>query len=278
MKTNKLQSKKPTVKKISQSKLKPLLENGNKESVSSIVNSEIQKVLDGCDNLLFAAQKTKGNLERQLENNTEKEHAFSYMETFLYQHGDEWINLCDAFEGASEMGIEKETVQKLYYYHYRINNLLLECKLLAQGIENAKLKTELEKEKQEVEQAQERSEDIVKKLENIGSTVIGMILSLGIVTTLVSAVDKVDVKFLPMFVICTLWLGMTMLVFVSRWFQYSDEKVKESKTLYIIISIFTIFVIVYTIYFSLKESEVIPLEEQDYTAIVIKETLKSLAN
>lgn len=255
MKTNKLQSKKTTVEKISQSKLKPLLENDNKKNVSSIINGEIQKVLGGCDNLLFAAQKTKGNLERQLENNTEKEHTFSYMETFLYQHGDEWINLCDAFEGAREMGIAEETVQELYYYHYRINNLLLECKLLAQGIENAKLKTELEKEKQEVEQAQERSEDIVKKLENIGSTVIGMILSLGIVTTLVSAVDKVDVRFLPMFVICTLWLGMTMLVFVSRWFQYSDGKVKESKALYIIISIFTIFVIVYTLCFSLLNPE-----------------------
>lgn len=212
------------------------------------VNDGIQTILSCLPKLLLDAQKTKNNLERQLESDTEQERKYTYLETFEHKHGDQWTNVCDAIEGAQEMGVDKDIYEKLRHYHYRINNLLLESKLLAQGIENEKIKKELDREKEEIDKAHKQSESILNKLESVGSTVISMILSLGIVTALIYAIDRIDIRYVPLFVVCTLWLGLTMIIFNSRWFQYEDKTVENNKWLYVIISIFTFFIIIYTIF------------------------------
>ena len=106
----------------------------------------------------------------------------------------------------------------------------------------------MDREKEEIDKAHKQSESILNKLESVGSTVISMILSLGIVTALIYAIDRIDIRYVPLFVVCTLWLGLTMLIFNSRWFQYKDKTVENNIWLYVIISVFTLFIIMYTIF------------------------------
>lgn len=222
--------------------------NFSTKNKTTTIIEDIEKIIGtDCKILLKDAKRTKNNIERQIADNN-WEPQYSFVDTFYHQHKDLWTNLCDTLDGAEEMEIDEEILSKLRNNHNRINNLLLESKLLEQTIENEKIKKELDREKEEIDKAHKQSESILNKLESVGSTVISMILSLGIVTALIYAIDRIDIRYVPLFVVCTLWLGLTMLIFNSRWFQYKDKTVENNIWLYVIISVFTLFIIMYTIF------------------------------
>ena len=210
-----------------------------------------------CPELLFNLQRTKDNIQKQLKNADIKP-KYLYIDIFFHNNGDELTNFFDTFEGIQQMDIQlpQEDKDKLSYFYQQLKNSVLECELMEQKLQNQQIEKLLVDTKENIDNDKVKINDILDKLEGIGPTIIGMIVSLSVVTTLITTIQNIDVNYLPIFVLSTMWLGMTMIVFIGRWFQHSDGKAKENKWLYVIMSFFTIAVIVYTIFFQITNKDI----------------------
>ena len=64
------------------------------------------------------------------------------------------------------------------------------------------------------------------KFENLGATVISIILSISIITAAITAIEKLDIKNVLVFVLSVVWFGMTYLLFIHYLFNKNTKKNK----------------------------------------------------
>ena len=91
---------------------------------------------------------------------------------------------------------------------------------------------------------------INKQYENIGSTILTIILSITVVTTSITAITKLEVQYIPLFIVGITWFAMTIIVFISDLFRYKDSNSKQAKGLYIIISILLFGILLLNVFYN----------------------------
>lgn len=84
------------------------------------------------------------------------------------------------------------------------------------------------------------------KFENLGATVISIILSISIITAAITAIEKLDVKNVLVFILSIAWFGMTYLLFIHYLFNKNTKKNKSAVVLYAVITIVWILVLFYS--------------------------------
>ena len=84
------------------------------------------------------------------------------------------------------------------------------------------------------------------KFENLGATVISIILSISIISAAITAIEKLKFKNVLVFVVSIVWFGMTYLLFVHYLFNKNREKNKGAVVLYTVITIVWILILFYS--------------------------------
>lgn len=91
-----------------------------------------------------------------------------------------------------------------------------------------------------------RISSLETKFENLGATVISIILSISIISAAITAIEKLKLKNVLVFVVSIVWFGMTYLLFVYYLFNKNREKNKGAVVLYTVITIVWILVLFYS--------------------------------
>lgn len=91
-----------------------------------------------------------------------------------------------------------------------------------------------------------RISSLETKFENLGATVISIILSISIISAAITAIEKLKLKNVLVFVVSIVWFGMTYLLFVHYLFNKNREKNKGAIVLYTVITIVWILVLFYS--------------------------------
>lgn len=81
------------------------------------------------------------------------------------------------------------------------------------------------------------------KFENLGATVISIILSISIITAAITAIEKLDIKNVLVFVLSVVWFGMTYLLFIHYLFNKNTKKNKGAILLYAVVTLVWILVL-----------------------------------
>lgn len=84
------------------------------------------------------------------------------------------------------------------------------------------------------------------KFENLGATVISIILSISIISAAITAIEKLKFKNVLVFVVSIVWFGMTYLLFVHYLFNKNRENNKGAVVLYTVITIVWILILFYS--------------------------------
>lgn len=84
------------------------------------------------------------------------------------------------------------------------------------------------------------------KFENLGATVISIILSISIITAAITAIEKLDIKNVLVFVLSVVWFGMTYLLFIHYLFNKNIKKNKCAILLYAVVTLVWILVLFYS--------------------------------
>lgn len=84
------------------------------------------------------------------------------------------------------------------------------------------------------------------KFENLGATVISIILSISIITAAITAIEKLDIKNVLVFVLSVVWFGMTYLLFIHYLFNKNTKKNKGAILLYAVVTLVWILVLFYS--------------------------------
>lgn len=91
-----------------------------------------------------------------------------------------------------------------------------------------------------------RISSLETKFENLGATVISIILSISIISAAITAIEKLKLKNVLVFVVSIVWFGMTYLLFVHYLFNKNREKNKGAIVLYTVITIVWILALFYS--------------------------------
>lgn len=91
-----------------------------------------------------------------------------------------------------------------------------------------------------------RISSLESKFENLGGTMISIILSISIIVTAITAIEKLDIENVLLFVVCLVWFGMTFLLFVHYLFSDKEKQNKGAIILYTVITLLMIMLIGYS--------------------------------
>lgn len=140
---------------------------------------------------------------------------------------------------------EDSEINKYQHYssmqhnYYKIKTAILDCKSLVtsrrmKDIDNKLNTIEL------------KSKSIDEKFEGIGSTILSTIVSLTVVITAISAIEKIPECYIPLYLISIVWLAMTLIVFISNLFNKNDFNNKQAVFMYGVISILEFIIVITT--------------------------------
>lgn len=142
---------------------------------------------------------------------------------------------------SEESGIrDQSNYRKLQHNYYKIQNAILNCKNL---IFTETMKTIDKK----LSLLENKSEGIEGKFEGIGSTILSTIVSLTVVVTAITAIDRIYTPFIPVYLLGIVWLGMTFIIFVNNLFNKSDFNSKQATTLYGVITILFMIILLWSV-------------------------------
>lgn len=128
-----------------------------------------------------------------------------------------------------------EMIESFRYNFYNLKNKILSVKseIMINKLDNCEKKIG-------------RIDFLESKFESLGSTVISIILSISIITATVTAIEKLELKHVLVFVVSIVWFGMTYLLFIHHLFSKNKEKNINSIILYFAITIIWILILFYS--------------------------------
>lgn len=206
--------------------IKRIQEKTLEEHSIAILNEGLQKDLAKTEGLIKTSQYT--TLEEEFTRR-------------ILEEIDDRIIACE------ETDIDKKLLTRVKHNYYELKDIMLRQR-------SKQLESLLDKVENKISESEtnnlERMNEIKEKIDNIGYNVLSMIISFSIGTALITAIDKIDALYIPIFVIGTIWLVMTLMVFVNGLFNKNDHNSKQSTFIYAIFSVLTLIALGYTFYFS----------------------------
>lgn len=116
-----------------------------------------------------------------------------------------------------------------------------------------------------LEKIQLKSNTIEEKFEGIGSTILSTVVSLTVVVTAITAIEKISAIYIPLYLFSMVWLCMTLIVFINNLFNKNDFNSKQARILYIIIFVLVFIILIGTlVYIKVNDKDILnytPLEQ-----------------
>lgn len=225
-------------------------EISNSFSNSSSIISELRKLLfiiDCSDNYEEAYQcYAKINLKYEEE--------ISHIEYLIISSDSELLKGFSSFE-------------MMKHNFYVISNLLLDCKAQMLVKKTDEAFENINKISKSSEDLKNKSLKIEKQYENIGSTILTIVLSVTVVTTSIAAISRINAIYIPVFIVGLVWLSMTLMVFITDLFKYKESNSKQAVGLYFLITLL-LGILLADIYFNYDRYNDFPLcfsEQQEAT-------------
>lgn len=98
-------------------------------------------------------------------------------------------------------------------------------------------------------ETKQRTNQVLSRLENIGLNIINLVVSFSIVSSAVVAIDKVEVKYLPIFLVSLIWLSLSTIMFISVTFKKNINDLKIPMVIYTLLTILEVLTIIMTVFF-----------------------------
>lgn len=164
----------------------------------------------------------------------------------------------DRIIACEESDVDKSLLTQVKHNYYELKDIMVRQALNV----SEKKSNQLEYKTKELESKINKKVDSVdEKIANIGYNILSIIISFSLGSSIISGIDKISAIYVPLFIIGTIWLMMTLIVFVNGLFNKDDFNSRQSTVMYVIYSILTLIAIAYTLYFSMKNIEYVPLCE-----------------
>lgn len=214
---------------FTESGVKSVLKNTNnfKSKYEIIVKSIAEKYTDEIKILskeLSTISKIKDNSEKEIKFEEFEKNKLKNLENIEYI-----INL------DTELVKDVKIINALRHYYYELNNNIL-------SIKNEIMVNKLN----DYEEKIERIDSLESKFENLGATVISIILSISLISAAITAIEKLDISQVIVFLVCLVWFGMTFLLFIHDLFSAKKKQGKTAIIMYFIITITMIAVVGYS--------------------------------
>jgi len=153
----------------------------------------------------------------------------------------------DRIIACEETEIDKKLLNRVKHNYYELKDIMLRQR-------SKQLESLMDRIEQKISVSETnnlcRINEVKEKMDNIGYNVISMIVSFSVGTALITAIDKIDALYIPIFVIGTIWLILTLMVFVNGLFNKNDHNSKQSCFIYVIFSALSLLALFYTFYFA----------------------------
>lgn len=224
-------------KKLPKITIRKVINEQIEEQSSSILDDELRK------NLTKTQELIKQSKYSNLAEDTTR---------MILSRIDDNIIACEEAE------VDKTILTKVKHNYYELKDIILrqQSKMLEVKLKDYD-KRILNNEKKSDEYIKETKE----KIDNIGYNILSIVIAFTIGSTLVTAIDKISSVYIPLFIIGTIWLMLTLMVFINGMFNKNDFNNKQSTFMYVIFTVLTIIALGYTFIFANNNKNVIPLCE-----------------
>ena len=232
-----------------------LLEQSSIEEPSEITKSVDQYLLLS-ERMLKELSSIRINESSKSESTTNDQDIYSFEKEYSVD-----IQQIEAIISSSEeSGIhDQSNYRKLQHNYYQIINAILTCK----SVNFTKTMKVVE---EKLSLLDIKSKTIEEKFEGIGSTILSTVVSLTVVVTAITAIEKISAIYIPLYLVSMVWLCMTLIVFINNLFNKKEFNSKQAVFLYGIISLLVCIVLVGTLFY-IKSNNIdilnyIPKKEQ----------------
>lgn len=221
-------------------KIKKVITNTIEKKSSSILEFELKRAL---------------NVVQELINQSKHSNLDEDKTRCILTRIDDTIIACE------EADVNKAILIKLKHDYYELKDIILrqQSKILENRLKEYESRIKNNEKKNDI-----YINETKEKINNIGYNILSIIVAFTIGSTLVTAIDKISAIYIPLFVIGTIWLMLTLMIFINGLFNKNDFNSKQTICMYGIFSILTIIALIYTFYFANKN--IIPLCENNYSA------------
>lgn len=127
----------------------------------------------------------------------------------------------------------------LKHNYYQIQNIRL-------SIKSDIVLKDLEKHEEKLTKSEDKLDRLETRFEGIGGTVISIVLSISIVSAAVSAIGDMPTKYVPLFIVSMVWMGMTFILFVNGLFGKENKNNNKVIALYCLITFVWITILAVT--------------------------------
>ena len=117
---------------------------------------------------------------------------------------------------------------------------------------------------------EDKSKCIEEKFEGIGSTILSTVVSLTVVVTAITAIEKISVIYIPLYLVSMVWLCMTLIIFINNLFNKKDFNNRQATFLYFVISTLVIILLFGTVFYIMNNDAKIMNNEKSIETIVEK--------
>ncbi len=220
--------------RVKQSTIDTLLKQKDQSyEYSDIIKDRIQTYIDYTKNYLRQLSVISA-----IEDNDIKEKRFEKFEKSVADDLEliEYLSNPD-----TDLYKDIKIIESLRHNYYKIQNACVKIK-------NDIVLKKLEIYENKTIDSERKLSKLETRIEGMGGTVISIILSISVITSIIVAIEKIELKFVPFLVFSIVWFGMTYLLFVHCLFKKDDKTNRTALILYMLIT----FIWIVSMFFSFR--------------------------
>ena len=218
-----------------------LLEQSAVNEPSEVIKS-VDRYLVILEKMLKDLSLIRANRKAVIDSCKQKIKKYT-IDDFENEYNDDIEQIEAIISSSEESGIhDKSSYRKLQHCYYKLKNEILICKT------NSFSRTMKDVENK-LASLDYKSRGIEEKFEGIGSTILSTVVSLTVVVTAITAIEKISAIYIPLYLFSMVWLCMTLIVFINNLFNKNDFNSKQARILYIIISILVFIILICTLFY-----------------------------
>ena len=217
-----------------------LLEQSNIKPFDVIKSVDRYSVI--LEKMLQDLSLIRANKKAIMNSSTQKIKKYT-IEDFENEYSDDIEQIEAIISSSEESGIHSQSnYRKLQHNYYELKNEILICKTnnFSKTIKDVENKLAV---------LDYKSRGIEEKFEGIGSTILSTVVSLTVVVTAITAIEKISAIYIPLYLFSMVWLCMTLIVFINNLFNKNDFNSRQARILYIIISILVFIILICTLFY-----------------------------
>lgn len=235
-----------------------LLEQCDINKPTDIIQS-IDKYLAISEQILSELSLIRTN-KKTINNKNKKDDIY----TLEKDYNDDIEQIEAIISSSEESGIrDQSNYRKLQHNYYKIINIILNCKnnIFTETMNIIDNKLSL---------LEDKSKCIEEKFEGIGSTIFSTVVSLTVVVTAITAIEKISAIYIPLYLVSMVWLCMTLIIFINNLFNKKDFNNRQATFLYFVISTLVIILLFGTVFYIMNNDAKIMNNEKSIETIVEK--------